>query len=173
MSDARLRRKQRIELKRKKQSEELAQQVAGKIHSFLWMAGAVALVYYTDLIRVILSSQETNRVTLNLGLAAAAGLVLILVHITFISPTFLGRRISLSVTKSPEIKVGALFFASSTILLCIGLWPVFGLLTPVIQLVVFVGMLNALHFVPSFVPILGTVASEEDHADAAEDEWKD
>ena len=138
----------------------LANRITAKLHAFFWVAAMFATVYYTDMIRTLSTDPRVNRVFFNLGLVALGGLLVILLYVGCYAPLIQRRRILVN-EQMREIKIGAVCLVIMGISFMIGMWPVYGLLTPVIELVCFFGCLFTAHFLPT----LGGSGRQEERKD--------
>mmetsp|Transcript_18095 Transcript_18095/g.53811 ORF Transcript_18095/g.53811 Transcript_18095/m.53811 type:complete len:155 (+) Transcript_18095:242-706(+) len=127
---------------------DLAERVATKIQALAWVLLGGAVAYHTDLAFVLLSSPDVNRRWMNAAAACFSLNCVLCFYLTVWLPYV--QRIELEwAVYCPRV----IPTMTAVGLLCgfgllRGLWPVWGLLTPLILASVFMACLMSLHFIP-------------------------
>jgi hypothetical protein len=122
--------------------------VSNKLHAAFWVALAVVAVYFTRLWEVVVLDERVSRGWFNAGvvfLALQVGLVLYLtVWVRYV------RRITLEwEAYCPRVLQASVWTGLVAFLLfSVGLWPVFGLLTVPLLLLLVMGLVMSTHFMP-------------------------
>ena len=132
----------------KQRRSELAERVATKIQAAAWVAAGAFVSYQTDLPTVLLSGADTNRFWCDVAAACFAANCVLCFYLTVWLPHV--QRIDLEWNVYcprviPTMTVLGLTCGFSSVR---GLWPVWGLLTPLILALVAMACLMSLHFIP-------------------------
>ena len=72
----------------KKIHAERVERIQTKIHAAIWVSLAMATIYYTDFIKVILTDERVNRTPLNLAIVSMVVIACILVYLCIYLPIF-------------------------------------------------------------------------------------
>eukprot|EP00611_Tribonema_gayanum_P015252 TRINITY_DN27083_c0_g1_i1.p1 TRINITY_DN27083_c0_g1~~TRINITY_DN27083_c0_g1_i1.p1 ORF type:complete len:160 (-),score=43.35 TRINITY_DN27083_c0_g1_i1:82-561(-) len=136
------------EEERKRRRTELAERISNKLHAAFWTIVAGVVVYYTDFVRVLLQDDRVKRPWFNLATACFAVNCVIMGYLTLWLP--LVQRVSTpwNIYCPRAIPAATAVGVICGVSLNLALWSVWGFLTPLILLVVFMGCLFFLHFVP-------------------------
>ncbi|CAM9603735.1 unnamed protein product [Heterosigma akashiwo] len=132
----------------KKKRSDLIDTINAKIHALFWCAGAGAVMYYTDFIRVMLESDEVNRLYFNLGVVCFGSNCCFMFYLTVYLPYIKKITLSWNIYCPRVIPTMTITGLACGLFLIMGMWPVWGFLTPLILGVVFMGMFFSLHFIP-------------------------
>mmetsp|Transcript_24758 Transcript_24758/g.55768 ORF Transcript_24758/g.55768 Transcript_24758/m.55768 type:complete len:170 (+) Transcript_24758:145-654(+) len=143
----------------KKRRAELVERISSKVQALFWVAGSIAAIYFTDLIRVLFEDKRINRLFLNVAIVCLAVNTVIMIYLTAWVP-YQERLLSRKLGKPkkldwevycprmiPTMTAFALVFF---IAMTKAMWPVFGFLTPLILLLLFMGFVFTTHFIPYF-----------------------
>lgn len=135
----------------KKKHAERVERIQTKIHALIWVSLAVATVYYTDFIKVILTDKRINRMPLNLSIVSMVIVVAILVYLCVYLPIFEKirdyRMWDIHCPNMIPMLTGA--GASCIVSLVVAMWPVWGLLSPLLVFFLMMGFMFLAHFIPS------------------------
>ncbi|BFY98195.1 hypothetical protein BsWGS_01235 [Bradybaena similaris] len=110
------------------------------IQNILWLGAAVAVFYFSDFINVMVNDLRIKSVWFWIGVASIGLHVSIAIFLVFWLT--LWKKVSSDEweTRYPSaVPVATASLVLGIICLCIGLWPVWGFLTPVILLVLLMG----------------------------------
>jgi hypothetical protein len=122
--------------------------VANKLHAAFWVGLAVFAVVYTQLWDVVLFDERVSRGWFNGGLvflAVQVGLVFYLtVWLRYVRGITMEWEAYCPRVLNASIWTGAVAF----LLFCVALWPVFGLLTAPLLLLIIMGLIMLTHFMP-------------------------
>uniref|UniRef100_A0A0B6Y7G8 Transmembrane protein 128 n=1 Tax=Arion vulgaris TaxID=1028688 RepID=A0A0B6Y7G8_9EUPU len=129
-----------IELNKEKSEESTAKKSPFCIQNFMWLGASIVAIYFSDFINVIVYDQRIKSAwywtgVLSLGLHIGIAIFLV-VWLTFwknVSSDEWEQRYPSAV----PVATASLIIA--IICLCIGLWPVWGFLTPIILLILLMG----------------------------------
>ncbi|KAL0482482.1 hypothetical protein AKO1_011159, partial [Acrasis kona] len=101
------------------------------IEAVVWFAVAAFVLYYSEIISVILYSEVPHRIPLYIGLFCAVLNVLIaLYHIIYVQ--FILKVPNWEDYNTPLVYVAIITLFFGFISLCIGLWPVYSFVAPII-----------------------------------------
>eukprot|EP00622_Pseudochattonella_farcimen_P004096 FR739412.1.p1 GENE.FR739412.1~~FR739412.1.p1 ORF type:complete len:159 (+),score=18.25 FR739412.1:153-629(+) len=134
---------------RKRRRDAAVDQISTKIQAAFWVGLAGFVMYLTDLPKTVFENPDIDRLYLNISIIClvintclTAYLIVWLPHVLKITLTYevYCPRVIPTMTV-----VGILFFFTTLK----ALWPVYGFLTPLIQLVMFMGFLFSTHFIPN------------------------
>ena len=135
----------------KKKHAERVDRIQTKIHAFIWVFLATVIVYYTDFIKVILTYERVNRLSLNLSLISIVIIVSILFYLCAYLPIFENIRDyriwEIHCPNMIPILTGAGTFCVVTTV--VAMWPVWGLLSPLFVFFLMMGFMFLAHFIPS------------------------
>mmetsp|Transcript_6787 Transcript_6787/g.19653 ORF Transcript_6787/g.19653 Transcript_6787/m.19653 type:complete len:184 (-) Transcript_6787:70-621(-) len=126
---------------------ELAKVWATRVQALFWGGLMFFVVQRTNFLEVLLNGEEVNRIYLNVGIVCVVMNVCIFIFKMYIEPMQSGRRPLLD-PMSPHIMVSSVLSILGFFALLKGLWPAYGLLTPVILVVIFMGVLMGSALVP-------------------------
>lgn len=136
-------------LSRRKQRAALAEDYAVKMHAALWVAAAVAAVAYTDFFAVCLSSEKVNRTWFSVGVLLLAVAACLVLYMAVYVPRVLKSNLDPSVYSPKMLPVTGIASLAGGFCLIAGLWPEFGLFTPGLLGLLWVGGLMTAHFLPA------------------------
>ena len=133
--------------------KQLAETVAQKMGAILWIIASAVVIYFTDFFKVLGESEKVNRFWLNLAFVCLGVDIVIAIYLIWILPCFtpkvLGKELDWNISAPRAVPTAAAFGVIMTIAMNIGLWPVFGFLTPFILGINFLGFLMTMHFIPT------------------------
>jgi hypothetical protein len=132
---------------KKKQAERI-DYITAKIHAFFWVGTAIAVVYFTDLVNVVLNDARVNRISLNLAVICLVANLGIILYATVWLPVVMKVTMSIDLYSPKIIPISTSIGLVCVICLMIALWPIWGLLTPFLVLFLLFGFLFSAHFVP-------------------------
>ena len=133
--------------------KQLAENVSHKLQALLWIVLCSLIIYYTDFLKILVEDERVNRFWLNLSLVCFGICSAIAIYLIFVLPCFtpkvLGKDVDWNISAPRAIPAAA----GSGVVLCISihiaLWPVYGLLTPVILGINFIAFIMTSHFIPT------------------------
>lgn len=122
--------------------------ISHKLHALCWVvAGAVTYVA-SDIGTVLLSSPAVDRIFLALG-GVAAGVVLSVYFYLAIYLTYIVRiRLDWSIYAPGMIPLATASGLLAALSFAVALWPVYGMLTPAVLALLFMGGIMTTHFIP-------------------------
>lgn len=124
-----------------------------KLMAVFWISSACGMIYWTNFFRVIWESPLVNRTYFYLALTCLFFNIAMLMYLAIWCDLVKGIKDPWETSpKAVPAMAGA--GVCTGIFFFFALWPVWGFLTIVIQIVFFLGFINAGHFLPS-----GTVGS--------------
>lgn len=152
----------------KKASAERAERISAKIHALVWVLVALTVVYFTDLPHLLFSDKINRYVTcwnesygiaklvdllcfrwaLNLAVTLFFTNVGIFLYLTVWLPYVLKVTAPWEVYCPNMIPTATGLGVVSMILTMIAFWPVWGMLSPLIVIVLVIGFIFSAHFIP-------------------------
>lgn len=139
------------EVDTKKIHAERVERIQTKIHAAIWVSLAVATIYYTDFIKVILTDERVNRTPLNLAIVSMVTIASILVYLCIYLPIFEKikdyRMWDVHCPNMIPMLTGA--GVCCIVSLVVAMWPVWGLLSPFLVFFLMMGFMFVAHFIPS------------------------
>jgi len=134
---------------KKKIHSRKMERINNKIHAFLWCVGAALTIYYTDFFRVLLENKNVDRFYFNIAVVAFGINTCITLYLAIWLPYVQKIDLEWEVYCPRMIPTATIVGLICAFCSVMGLWPVWGFLTPLILTVVFVGALMSAHFLPS------------------------
>ena len=120
------------------------------MHAVLWVIAAGLTFYYADVAKVVLGGDaRIRRVWYIIGVLCFGVCSSIILYMAVWVPRVLGIHLEPNVYSPNMLPIAAVFGVVSAIALNVGLWPVYGLLTPFILGVLWFGGIMCAHFLPS------------------------
>lgn len=120
-----------------------------KLHALLWVGVSGAVAYYSGIAGVTLGGDErVNRVCLDIAVACLAANFVIMLYLTIWLPVVQRVTLPWEIYCPRLIPTSSVLSVASALLLVVAFWSVYGLLTPLIILVLAMGLLFTTHFIP-------------------------
>lgn len=132
----------------KKRRAERVERISNKIHAAFWVLSSIALLYYTDLFNLALHDPRVNRLALNLFVVCFVANMGIVLYLTLYLPLIAKVDISWDIYCPTMIPTSTGLGVLSLILLLVSFWSIFGILTPLMVIVLLLGFLFSTHFIP-------------------------
>ncbi|KAJ1461196.1 hypothetical protein M885DRAFT_508047 [Pelagophyceae sp. CCMP2097] len=148
MSDTRYHAVGASEKVRRSQRSEAAERVAVKIQALAWVILGAFVLVKVDVAFVLLQDANVDRFWLNIAVLCFAVNCVLCAYLTVWLPYVQRVQLEWSVFCPRVIPAMTAFAVVCGFGLLRGLWPVWGLLTPVILAIVFMACLMSLHFIP-------------------------
>ncbi|KAF0700995.1 Aste57867_8441 [Aphanomyces stellatus] len=126
-----------------------AEWISTKLHALLWVLGAGSLVYTLDVFRVAFRDARVHRVYFNIGLVCFGINCCITLYLAVWLPYIKKIDLEWSVYCPRMVPTATAVGLLCALTFTIGLWPVWGLFTPGILFVLFLGSLMTAHFLPA------------------------
>mmetsp|Transcript_19862 Transcript_19862/g.79178 ORF Transcript_19862/g.79178 Transcript_19862/m.79178 type:complete len:161 (-) Transcript_19862:135-617(-) len=136
------------EKRAKSRRAEAAETVATKLQALAWVALGALVAYQTDMRDVVLHDARVNRPWFHVAVAAFAVNCVLCAYLTLWLPYVARVDVEWTVYCPRVIPTMTAVAVVCGVALIRGLWPVWGLLTPLILAVTFMACVMALHFVP-------------------------
>eukprot|EP00936_MAST-01D_sp_MAST-1D-sp1_P002296 g2296.t1 len=133
----------------KKARAERMENINNKLHALMWCVLAGMTVYYTDFFRVLLEDPRIDRFYFNIAVVAFGINTCITLYLAVWLPYVAKIHLEWAVYCPRMIPTATVVGLICTLCLILGLWPVWGFLTPAILAVVFIGSLMSAHFLPA------------------------
>ncbi len=134
---------------RRKRRSLLADLYATRLHAALWVSGAGAAAYWSDLWNVVRSDVNVSRGWLNAGLTLFVVSAALVLYMALWVPRVLKVDLDPAVYSPWMLPATAAISCLCGLCLVVGLWPVYGLLTPALLGLLWVGSLMSAHFLPA------------------------
>jgi len=120
-----------------------------KLSAMFWVGSAIVMIWYTNFFRVIWESPLVNRPYFNIAFACLFFNISLLAYVVIWCNMILGIEEPWE-TYCPRVApVMAVAGCATGAFFLMALWRVWGFLTILIQLTLFLGFLNSGHFLPS------------------------
>lgn len=119
-----------------------------KCQAALWVAAAGLVLSKGGVVECALDASRSNPFFIYTGLASLSLFVVILLYCVVWVRRVMGSDWEWQIVAPGMIETGTIALVTSFFSFIIGLWPGFGLLTPLVVAVVFVGTLFVTHFLP-------------------------
>eukprot|EP00499_Haloplacidia_sp_CaronLabIsolate_P015709 CAMPEP_0196769758 /NCGR_PEP_ID=MMETSP1104-20130614/736_1 /TAXON_ID=33652 /ORGANISM="Cafeteria sp., Strain Caron Lab Isolate" /LENGTH=165 /DNA_ID=CAMNT_0042139861 /DNA_START=24 /DNA_END=518 /DNA_ORIENTATION=+ len=129
----------------KRRRRERIEWFSTKMHAILWVAASATTIYLTDLVNVIMYSQDVDRAYLNISIVCLGIFTALLLYLSVYLPYIARIHLEWSVYCPRVIPTATAVGVAGTIAMIMALWPVYGLLTPLILGILFVGFLMSFH----------------------------
>mmetsp|Transcript_65257 Transcript_65257/g.199631 ORF Transcript_65257/g.199631 Transcript_65257/m.199631 type:complete len:223 (-) Transcript_65257:43-711(-) len=123
-----------------------------KITAAFWVSLACFMIWWTNFFRVIWESPLVNRTYFYMALACLMFNMTLLGYLAIWCAAIKGIEEPWETHNPKAIPVMAVVGFATVCLFFFAFWPVWGFMTIIIQLVFFLGFLNAGHFLPSGTP---------------------
>ena len=136
----------REERKRRKENVE---QVSNKIHAFLWIVADILLLYLTDFWNVCVGDDRVNRTAFNLGVVCLGVFSCLICYAAIWMPYVKHVNMDVQLYAPRLIPTASIFGVLASISFLVGLWPVFGIFTPIILTINFFSLIMTAHFLPA------------------------
>lgn len=119
------------------------------LHSIGWLTAAALLIYYTHLLPTLLHDSRVHHTALYCGAAALLVSVSAFLHLAFIVPRRSPASDDLYALSPNSVHLSLLSGLTSYCCCCVALWPVYGLLAPVILFVLSMAAVLSTVWLPS------------------------
>eukprot|EP00512_Aurantiochytrium_limacinum_P007277 CAMPEP_0171528700 /NCGR_PEP_ID=MMETSP0959-20130129/11844_1 /TAXON_ID=87120 /ORGANISM="Aurantiochytrium limacinum, Strain ATCCMYA-1381" /LENGTH=170 /DNA_ID=CAMNT_0012070763 /DNA_START=226 /DNA_END=738 /DNA_ORIENTATION=+ len=126
-----------------------AEEYAVKMHAALWVLAAGFTGWYSDFINVARSGEKLNQISFSIGLFFFIVAACLILYMAVFVPRVLKSDVEPSVYSPQMLPVTGGISLLSGLFLIIGFWPAFGLLTPAVLGVLWLGALMSAHFLPA------------------------
>jgi len=132
----------------KKRRADKVERISNKIHAAFWVLASIGLLYYTNLFHVAVSDERVNRLALTLFVISFVANMTIVLYATLYLPMVAKVEVSMDIYFPSLIPTSTALGFLSLILLLVSFWPVYGILTPLMVIVLLLGFLLSTHFIP-------------------------
>lgn len=119
-----------------------------QVHATFWVVLALLVAHSTQLVPTALDGSKSHSVWIGLGLAAAIVNLAIMLYLICYLPRVRGIDLPWEIAAPQLIPAGTIAGGVSFVAFILGLWPAYGLLTPLICGAVGMGVLFSAHFIP-------------------------
>ena len=133
----------------KRRRRERIECIDTKVKAVLWIVGDALMLWFTDFFPTVLYDERCSQFFLSVAFVGLGIFATLILYASVWLKYVRGVQEEVEVVSPRVMPAATLFFVVQAIAFSIGLWPAFGLLTPVILVVNFLGFLNVFHFVPS------------------------
>ncbi|KAG1691322.1 hypothetical protein DVH05_026986 [Phytophthora capsici] len=120
-----------------------------RLHAFLWVAAAGLVAYGTDFIRVIFTDPRVKRGFFQVALVCTGINICITAYLAVYLPYIKRIQLEWSVYCPRMIPTATIVGVVAAFCYICAFWPVWGLLTPGLLGLFFIGSLMTAHFLPS------------------------
>jgi len=131
-----------------KRREDRIEYITEKVHSAFWVGISIFIVWYTDLIDKALFSDELDRFSLNIAVLCFVTSTSLMLWATVYLPYTQNPPIPIHLYSPNLVPVATALGLFCLIFSILALWPLYGLLAPIMVLVLTFGVLMSTHFLP-------------------------
>jgi hypothetical protein len=135
------------EIPRKKRTERL-NRITAKLHALFWVVLSIFVAYKTEVVKVVLYSNKINRIALNLAVLAFSANFAIMMYLMIWIPVVKKSRIPIEISCPRLIPTATILGVLALLFYMIAFWPIWGILSPLIVLILFMGLMFLSHFIP-------------------------
>ena len=136
-------------LRKRRKREEDAAYYSTKMHAAIWVAGATFAAYYSDIFKVCFDGDKRiNKRWFAIGVFCFTVCSVIILYMAIWVPRILGINLEPNVYNPRMLPTAAVFGVIATVALNVGLWPVYGILTPGLLGLLWFGGIMSAHFLP-------------------------
>jgi len=121
-----------------------------KLHALMWVGTSCVLIVVTDFLSIVLASPAAQRTWVAVGGALFALVSLSVLYMACLLPRIEPNFETDDIARTHPRLVPLTSAASLAcfVCLCVGLWPVYKLFTPLVLLWLWFGLVMSLHFIP-------------------------
>ena len=130
-------------------SNEFVERVQTKVHAIVWVAAAALLLTKGEVIEAAASPARSSPFFIYLGLTLLGVVLTLMVYCVVWVRRVHGSQWPLRVVAPGLVEAAAASGVGCLLSLTVGLWPAYGLLTPLVVGTLGMGGLFSLHFVPN------------------------
>ncbi|ETI33443.1 hypothetical protein F443_19878 [Phytophthora nicotianae P1569] len=120
-----------------------------RLHAFLWVAAAGLVAYGTDFFRVIITDPRVKRGFFQVALVCTGINICITAYLAVYLPYIKRIKLEWSVYCPRMIPTATIVGVVAAFCYICAFWPIWGLLTPGLLGLLFIGALMTAHFLPS------------------------
>jgi len=132
----------------KKKRADRIERITSKLHAIVWIAASVAIIVYTQIFQNAMSDIRVNRTSLYAAVVCLVANLGIILYLTIWIPLVLKVTAPWDIYCPHLIPISTGLGLLCFILFMIALWPIYGMLTPLIITILLMGFLFTTHFVP-------------------------
>ncbi|KAF1326720.1 hypothetical protein FI667_g8223, partial [Globisporangium splendens] len=139
-------------LKKRKKQKARSQHAAAwstKLHALIWIVAAGSVAYAIDFFHVIFSDPRINKWYFHVGLICMGVNICITAYLAIYLPYIKRIHLEWNVYCPRMIPTAMVVGAVATFAFIFAFWPVWGLFTPGLLALFFIGSLMTAHFLPS------------------------
>lgn len=126
----------------------VVERISTKVQAALWLVGALLVFFKGGVYEAAADPSRSLPFFIYLGLAALTLSTVLMVYGVVVIPRLYGSQWSWDVVAPGLNELGALSFVTALVSFIVGLWPGFGLLTPLVVGFMAMGCILGLHFIP-------------------------
>lgn len=134
----------------KKKKADRIERMITKIHAMWWITLAIILILKTRIFLVTFYDERVNRWMLNISTILFVANFMIFLYLTFWLPIIQKITLPWEIYCPNLIPISTFLGVICFITINISLWPIYGLLTPLILVIILFGLLFSTHFIPWF-----------------------
>ena len=124
------------------------EKITEKIHAGFWVVISILILYYTDLIHQITSDKRIERFSLTIAITSLSINLVLVLYSTIWLPYMMKTKVPIEIYAPKLVPISALLAIITIIMFMYALWPIYGLLTPLLILILTLGLLLSCHFIP-------------------------
>jgi hypothetical protein len=130
---------------------QLVERISTKLQAALWVGGAAALFFKGGVYEVASDPARSHPFFVLLGLAALALQGVLALYCVVWIPRVHGSEWGVEVVAPGVIEAATLAAVTALVSFVVGLWPGFGLLTPLVVGFLAMGCIFVTHFIPAWL----------------------
>jgi len=128
-----------------------AKQINTWVHSLFWIALAIFVIIYCDLVRVLRIDPRIIRPCIYIATAFMSLLFILVFYLTLYLPLCKKLKIEdYNITHPKHIQAIVIISGCTFIMFCAGIWPVWGWMSILITSSLFMGLIMLSNFVPYY-----------------------
>jgi hypothetical protein len=140
-----------VERLRGRVPSQLVERISVKVQAALWVGGAAAIFFKGGVYEVASDPARSNPFFIYLGLAALALQCVLALYSVVWVPRVHGSQWGVEVVAPGVIEAATLAAVTALLSFIVGLWPGFGLLTPLVVGFLAMGCIFVTHFIPAWL----------------------
>ena len=131
-----------------KRRAERIENITEKVHAAFWVGISGLILYYTDLINKALYGDKLDRFSLNLGCICLVTNVCLMIYASVYLPYVQTTPIPINLYSPRLVPIATALGVLCIVCFMCALWPLYGLLSPLLILIFTFGLLFSTHFIP-------------------------
>lgn len=124
------------------------ERITEKVHSAFWVGLSIIILYYTNIINQAFHDERVQGIALTLAIICFTINICLVIYSTIWLPLVVKIRVPTEIYAPKIIPLSAALGVSTIILFMYAFWPIYGFLTPLLIMILTLGLLFSTHFIP-------------------------